>query len=140
MNRALIPCLFLALPALAAPPVDYTVTNAGEIGEPLSDAPVDVDDGAAVFASAGCDACHRARGFETAPDLGPDLSDVGRRLNEGAVRLMIVAPRVRAPDTKMPAYYDVGRYGAAPDEEVGRTRLSALEIEQLVAWLTLQAD
>ena len=98
--------------------------------------PSDIEPGEAVFANAGCADCHAAPGYEDAPSIGPDLTDVGARLTEGELRLMIVNPAIVLPNTEMPAYYEVGVLGRAPDELVGRTRLAPTEIEQLVAWLS----
>lgn len=138
MKKMLI-SLLLAAPCAGAfaedPLVDYTVVDAVEIPEPLTVWSGDPEAGAAVFEAAGCAACHRAPGHEDAARIGPDLRGVGARLSPGEMRLTIVEPRIAAPETDMPAYYAVGVYGEAPDELVGRTRLSAREIEQLVAWL-----
>lgn len=128
-------------PALA----DYTVVDAVEIPAPLVEltgarSAIEAA-GAAVFEEAGCAACHRAPGHWRAPRIGPDLSDAGARLSPGEIRLMVVEPRIMRADTDMPSYYAVGVYGEAPDELVGRTRLSAAQIERVVAWLaSLEGD
>ncbi len=129
MRRAL-PFLLLLAPAAAAEEalVDYVVEDAAAIPAALAPPAGGPDIAAALFESAGCAGCHGA-------GKGPDLSDIGARLTEGEIRLMIVEPRIVYPETEMPAYYTPGRFGEAPDELVGRTRLSAGEIEALVAWL-----
>lgn len=129
--------LLIALaPAAAAEDalVDYIVENAAAIPAPLAEGG-DAATGPAVFAEAQCAGCHATPENEDAPPIGPDLSGVGARLTEGEIRLMVVAPMVPFPNTEMPGYYIVGEIGEVPDELVGRTRLSALEIEHLVAWL-----
>lgn len=114
--------------------VDYIVENAAAIPAPLAPGG-DAAAGPAIFEAAQCAGCHAAPGNEDAPPIGPDLAGVGARLTEGEIRLMIVAPMVPFPETEMPGYYIVGQIGEVPDELVGRTRLSALEIEHLVAWM-----
>jgi sulfur-oxidizing protein SoxX len=139
MTRLSLILFGLGIPALAAasaPLVDYVVENASSIPDPLVawDGPSAM--GAAVFVESGCVDCHRAPGFEGGPNIGPDLADAGARLTPGEIRLMIVEPAISTPETEMPAYYSVGIAGAVDDDLVGRTRLSAEEVEQLVAWLS----
>ncbi|MEM7524295.1 MAG: c-type cytochrome [Pseudomonadota bacterium] len=136
-RAALIFALCAASPAAGDDAlVDYVVENGASIPAPL----VAVDDGAeagaAVFAAAGCADCHKTPGDPDAPAIGPDLTDVGARLTAGEIRLMIVDPRIPLPDTEMPGYYAVGVFGEAPDELVGLTRLSAGDVERLVAYLS----
>ena len=126
--------------AAEEPLVDYVVENAAAIPAPLAGWTGPAEAGAAVFGDAGCAECHAAPGFEDAPAIGPDLTGVGARLTEGEIRLMIVNPSIILPETDMPAYYEVGVLGEAPDELVGRTRLTPTEIEQAVAWLASLKD
>ena len=120
---ALIP--FVAAPAWADDAlVPYTVVDTSTIPAPLVEGAADPERGAALMLGAGCSACHQK-----------DLNGVSDRLSEGEIRLMIVAPEIRAPETTMPAYYIVGEYGDAPDDLVGRTRLSAPDIEAIIAYL-----
>ena len=110
--------------AKAAELVPYVVENANAIPEPLVEGAPDAELGAALMLTAGCSACHQK-----------DLNRISERMTAGEMRLMIVAPEVRVPDTAMPAYYKVGVYGEAPEELVGGTRLSAEEIEAVIAYL-----
>lgn len=116
--------------------VDYIVVDAASIPAPLVawDGPAEA--GAAVFAASGCADCHRAPGHEEAPRIGPDLAGIGNRLTQGEIRLMIVEPSISNPETEMPAYYSIGVVGEVEDDLVGRTRLGAAEVEQLVLWLS----
>lgn len=134
-KRAALLLVTLIAPAAAAeaPLVDYVVENAASIPAPLVEGAADPAAGAAVFDAAGCAGCHGA-------DAGPDLAGVGARLSEGAIRLAIVNPAILWPETAMPAYYAIGRLGEVPDDLVGRTRLSAGEVEALVAWLAARKD
>lgn len=129
MIRNLVLALILApITAEAAVLVDYVVNDGASIPAPLADWSGGPGPGEALYRSAGCAACHDG------PDA-PDLADIGRRLTIGEIRLMIVEPRIPFPETAMPAYYTPGRMGEAPDELVGATRLTALEIEQIIAYL-----
>ncbi len=124
MKRLAAILLTIYMPAKAAELAPYIVVNANAIPEPLIEAPADPELGVALMLGAGCSACHQK-----------DLNRISLRMTDGEMRLMIVAPEVRAPDTAMPAYYKVGVYGAVPDDQVGKTRLSAAEVEAIIAYL-----
>ena len=127
----------------AEPVVAYIITNGSEIAYSLTGAPGDAARGRALYeagARAGCPACHGVPGVATktvtAPDLsGPDLSGIGGRMNAGAIRLWIVAPVAIAEDTAMPAFYAPGQRDGAEDPLYGGPALTAVEIEDLVAYL-----
>lgn len=122
--------ILLLLPAAAAaePLADYVVEDAASIPAPLAPAS---GAGDRLFAE-HCAGCHESG---RAPGPAPDLTDVSARLTEGEIRLMIVEPRIALPGTEMPAFYAPGRFGEAPEPMVGRTLLSAGEIEAIVAFL-----
>ncbi len=111
-------------PAYGADLAPYIVVNANAIPEPLVEVEPDPELGAALMLGVGCSACHQK-----------DLNRISDRMTDGEMRLMIVAPEVRVPDTVMPAYYKVGIYGEVTEERVGRTLLSAEEIEAIIAYL-----
>ncbi len=106
----------------------YTVENAAAIASPLTEAEAGPEGGSILFDSAGCAFCHEE-------GTAPRLDDAGARLTEAEMRMMIVDPRIVYPETAMPAYYTPGRFGEAPEPLIGRTLLSATEIERLVEWL-----
>ena len=110
--------------AFAADLAPYIVVNANAIPEPLIEGPADPELGAALMLGVGCSACHQK-----------DLNRISDRMTDGEMRLMIVAPEVRTPDTVMPGYYKVGLYGEVDEDLVGKTRLSATEIEAIIAYL-----
>lgn len=124
MKRLAAILLTIYMPAKAAELAPYIVVNANAIPEPLFEGPADLELGAALMLGAGCSACHQK-----------DLNRIGDRMTDGEMRLMIVAPEVRVPDTAMPAYYKVGVFGKVPDDQVGKTRLSAAEVEAIIAYL-----
>ncbi|MGB0505806.1 MAG: c-type cytochrome [Pikeienuella sp.] len=126
----------VGLSGAAADLTPYTVENAASVPVPLAGLTGDAVKGPIVFAKAKCADCHAIPGEAEGSAIGPDLNAVGTRLTPGEIRLMLIDPRITYPDTDMPAYYAVGIYGEAPDELVGRTRLTAEEIEALVVWLS----
>lgn len=124
MKRLAAILLTIYMPAKAAELAPYIVVNANAIPKPLIEGPAGPELGAALMLGAGCSACHQK-----------DLNRISDRMTDGEMRLMIVAPEIRIPDTAMPAYYKVGVYGEAPDDQVGKTRLSATEVEAIIAYL-----
>ncbi|MEM9144818.1 MAG: hypothetical protein AAGC57_01375 [Pseudomonadota bacterium] len=121
--------LALALPAAAqdavTPPpiVAYTITDGRMIAQSLTGEPGDPRRGKGLFASAGCDTCH---GGWPVP---------GAALADGEIRLWIVAPQVLAPDTAMPPAYAPGQRDGASDPLHGGPKLTAEQIEHIVAYL-----
>ena len=68
-------------------------------------------------------------------NIGPDLAGVGSRLNEGQLRLRIVDTSIIDPLTIMPSFYRLdGLYRVLPAYQ-GKPVLTAVEIEDVVAYL-----
>jgi L-cysteine S-thiosulfotransferase len=67
-------------------------------------------------------------------DVGPSLAGVGSRQSVPALRQHIVDPQVLSPDSVMPAYF-VTTYTRVAAAYVGKSILSAQEVEDLVAYL-----
>lgn len=128
-------------PAAAGEPVvSYTIVDGRAIPESLTGEPGDAERGRALYADdprAGCPACHGEPGAkgETGEAEAPDLSGAGARLSPGELRLWLVAPEVLDEDTAMPPYYAAGQRTGAEDPLYGGPRLTAGEIEDLVAYL-----
>jgi L-cysteine S-thiosulfotransferase len=129
-------------PASTAEPgstlVGYNIVD-DAIPEPLSGRTGNAERGRkiAVSREAGnCLACHRLPEPEPSQgDLGPDLSQVGRRLTPGQIRLRLVDESRLNPATLMPPYYRVdGLYRVARQYQ-GKPVLTATEIEDVVAYL-----
>lgn len=116
-------------PSVAAEPiVAYRITDGARIAQSLTGAAGDPDAGRALYGSeaAGCTVCH-----------GPadaDPSPFGTR-EAGVIRLWIVAPEAIDPATEMPSFYAPGQRLEADDPLYGGPRLTAAEIEDLVAYL-----
>ncbi|MGF1503070.1 MAG: hypothetical protein ACFBSD_14765 [Paracoccaceae bacterium] len=109
--------------AAGAEPVAYTIRNFEEIPASLTGQAGDAGLGARLWRAEalGCRACHG-----TPPGAGR---------SPGKVRLWLVAPRLADPDTPMPSYYAAGQRQRPDDPRFGGPRLTAAEIEALVAFL-----
>ena len=85
-----------------------------------------------------CVLCHRIKGLEVPfqGDLGPDLSDVGARLNPGQIRYRIVDASQLNPETVMPPYFRTHGLNQVAESHQGETILSAETIEHLVEYLS----
>lgn len=69
-------------------------------------------------------------------NLGPDLSHIASRLNEGELRLRVVDEKQLNPQTIMPGYYrNPSLLTLVANEYSGKTLLSAQEVEDIVAYL-----
>jgi L-cysteine S-thiosulfotransferase len=68
-------------------------------------------------------------------NIGPDLAGVGSRLSEGQLRLRIVDTSKIDPDTIMPPFYRVEGLNRVPPGYQGKPVLTAMEIEDVVAYL-----
>jgi len=70
-------------------------------------------------------------------NLAPGLTSVGARYSEGQIRQRIVDSRKVNPQTIMPAYYESEGFVRVAPAYRGRTILSAEQIEDVVAYLTM---
>jgi L-cysteine S-thiosulfotransferase len=68
-------------------------------------------------------------------NIGPDLAGVGSRLSEGQLRLRIVDTGKIDPNTIMPPFYRVEGLSRVPPAYQGKPVLTAVEIEDVVAYL-----
>ena len=147
MRQAIAIIFALATAPLAAEEpervVAYRIVDAREIPESLTGAPGDAEAGRKLYydlKATGCSGCHGSPGGPGAQtDAGavdaPKLDRVAARMPEGTIRLWLVAPQVLRPGTTMPGYYSVGQRTDPNDPRYGETRLSAAEIEDIVAYL-----
>lgn len=140
MRRAIATAMLILAP-LAAPAEDrvvaYRIVDADQIPASLTGATGDAERGRALYADpemGDCVSCHGLPGEEKGAEA-PALEGIARRLPEGRIRLWIVAPEVIAPGTEMPAYYKPGQRDDPKDPRFGEPRLSAGEIEDIVAYL-----
>jgi sulfur-oxidizing protein SoxX len=68
-------------------------------------------------------------------NIGPDLSGAGSRWSEGQLRLRIVDASKFNPDTIMPPFYRVDGLSRVPTAYRGKPVLTAVEVEDVVAYL-----
>ncbi len=132
--RRLIAATYLLCATLAAAPIGADTLP------PLTTEPGRVDAGLDVFVdrrSGHCVLCHRVAALDVPfqGDLGPDLSDVGRRLTSAQIRFRIVDASALNPETIMPPYYRTDGLVQVPRDLQNRTVLTREEIEHLVAYL-----
>ncbi|MEM6999317.1 MAG: sulfur oxidation c-type cytochrome SoxX [Pseudomonadota bacterium] len=110
---------------------------------PLHEQPGDAARGQAVFVSrtAGhCVLCHAIQGLKAdfQGDVGPDLSSIGARLTAAQIRFRIVDAAQLNPDTIMPPYYRTSGLHQVQAAYQNQPALSASEVEDLVAFLSIQ--
>jgi sulfur-oxidizing protein SoxX len=128
-----------AVTATAQAAEDYKVVK-GTIPASLTGKAGDASKGkkAAIHTRKGnCLACH-VMPIPEQPfhgEVGPDLSDIGSRAKPAELRMRIVDPKVLNPDTIMPAFYKTKGLHRVPKKFVGKTMLSAQDIEDIIAYL-----
>jgi sulfur-oxidizing protein SoxX len=86
-----------------------------------------------------CLACHANKGMAKEPfhgEIGPTLDGVADRYSPEQLRAIIVNPKeVLGPDTVMPAFYVADPAPRVSKNFVGKTILSAQQVEDVVAYL-----
>jgi L-cysteine S-thiosulfotransferase len=126
--------------ASAATLVKYTVSDGDRINASLTGKPGDPVTGKKVAINrkqGNCLACHSlpAPKQQYHGAIGPDLRGVGSRYSEGELRLRIVNPKIVNSETFMPAFYRNDGLHRVQKKWVGKTILSAEQVEDLVAYL-----
>jgi sulfur-oxidizing protein SoxX len=122
----------------------YVVVGDG-IPEPLTTTPGDPARGKAVVTNRQvglCLLCHSGPFPEEKfqGDLAPSLAGAGNRLSIPQLRLRIVDGSRLNPDTIMPAYYKTEGLQRVAPAFVGKTVLTAQQIEDVVAFLATLKD
>lgn len=137
-----------------APPdavVAYTVEDGRRIADSLTGSVGVAARGLKLYAGDGRTGCIRCHGLPDAPGLRgdavaatahrprrgvPALDRVGSRIDPGQIRLWLVAPDFLGLVKGKTSLYAAGQRGAPDDPLFGGPRLTAAEIEDLVAWLS----
>lgn len=122
-------------------PDDVKLTD-GVIAASLTGEEGDAEEGALVFASkklGNCLACHANAAMSDQlfhGDVGPPLDGVGSRWSAEEIRAIVVNSKsVFGDQTVMPGFYSL-KVGLNPREDlVGKTILSAEQVEDVVAYL-----
>lgn len=90
--------------------------------------------------SGHCVLCHQLAN-SSAPfqgNIGPALDGVGERLDADQIRYRLVDNRRLNPGSLMPAYFSTSNLQQVATGFKGKTVLSAIQIEDLVAYLAAQ--
>ncbi|MEL6478199.1 MAG: cytochrome c [Pseudomonadota bacterium] len=124
----------------------YVITDNRSIDAPLAGQTGDWQRGRTLYFDrkrAGCSGCHGSPGGPGAEivagnENAPRLARIADRMAPGEIRLWIAAPVVIAPGTEMPAYFLAGQRRDAEAPVPNGPRLTAGEIEDLVAYLSRQ--
>ena len=116
----------------------YTVVR-DTIPQPLTAQPGDAAAGKRVIENrklGNCLSCHAmALPDDDQGNIGPDLHAVGARLKPEQLRLRLVNMKLVDPTTIMPAYYRVDGLTDVAKAFVGKSILTAQQIEDVVAFL-----
>ncbi|MCS6891743.1 MAG: sulfur oxidation c-type cytochrome SoxX [Rhodovarius sp.] len=144
--RLAIPAALALLLALSSPAalsrdtqlVPFRIVE-DSIPEPLTSQPGDPARGREVAldrSRGNCITCHNMPvEADFQGNLGPPLDGVGERYSIGELRLRIVDMKRINPESNMPSFYRLeGLHGVRRDW-VGRTILTAQEVEDLLAYL-----
>ena len=140
-HSRLLCALVLGLAIQRAQAADFVVENYG-IALPLTPQPGDAARGAKILSDrdlGNCLACHAAAvDEEFFGTTGPSLLGVGARLTAAQLRLRVVDPKRINPATMMPAYFRTEGLNRVLPEFVGKTILTAQQVEDVVAFLAMQ--
>ena len=111
-----------------APLVKYTIVDEESIPEPLTGTPGDPVKGVKSAIFMPVDQPYMG-------EVGPSLIGVASRYSAGELRMLIVNPKVINEDTMMPAFYRADGLHRVRKAFVGKTRLNAQQVEDIVAYL-----
>ena len=114
----------------------------GVLDAPLTDKAGDPKAGREIFANrkmGNCLACHVVTDLLDSEqfhgEVGPPLDGVADVYTVGELRARIVNPKTELPDTIMPAFYRIGGTNRTAEKFVGKTILSAQQVEDVLAYL-----
>jgi sulfur-oxidizing protein SoxX len=123
--------------------VPYEIAGGG-IAESLTGSPGDAVRGRALVLArtTTCILCHSGPFPETRfqGDLAPDLTGAGNRWSASQLRLRLVDASRLNPETIMPSYYRKDGLVRVGRNFTGKPILSAVEIEDIVAFLATLRD
>ena len=143
MRRSLVAALALCLSAgsaCAEGPITLDVVN-DSLPKSLTGAPGKADAGKKVFLTrtlGNCLACHQVTSLKSEDfhgEFGPSLDGVAGRYTEAQLRLIIADPKRIFTNTVMPAFYKNDGLSRVRPEFVGKSILTAAQVEDVVAYL-----
>jgi sulfur-oxidizing protein SoxX len=115
----------------------------GAVAQPLTGAPGDSAAGRKYFANrklGNCLACHSTKDMGEHlfhGDVGPSLDGVGGRYQPRELRAILVNSKaVFGPDTVMPGFYSLKVGKHVRKDLVGKTILTAEQVDAIVAYLS----
>ena len=123
-------------------PSDVTTSEYGAVEVSLTGQPGDPENGAQVVMDrklGNCLACHANSDMADQPfhgEVGPVLDGVADRWSEAELRGMLVNSKNMFPGTIMPAFYVEAGYTRPKEDFVGKTILTAQQVEDVVAYLS----
>ncbi len=107
--------------------------------KPLNIENGNINKGVMLFKSrkTNCLSCHKAplQDEKFQGNLGPSLLGVGSRYSREDIRIRLINAKLINPKTIMPAYFKIIDYPRTPNKYLGKTILSAEEVEHLVEYL-----
>ncbi len=150
LSRSLAAGLAIALTATAATagatePGDVKFEGA-TVTASLTGEPGDPARGRATYVDrklGNCLACHVSADVENEPfpgNVGPALDGVADRYSEAELRALIANSKVVFESTVMPGFYTLKEGQRVAEKFVGKTILSAQQVEDLVAYLMTLKD
>jgi len=123
-------------------PADVEITSEFTVPQPLTTEMSDAFRGLNVFTDrklGNCVACHSnfdVAGMQFLGEIGPNLDWIGDYLTEAEIRAIIVdSKQVLGSGTVMPAFYTTREGVRTLEEFRGKTILTALQVEDVVAYL-----
>lgn len=136
-------CVGIATTAAATDiaPAEVKIVD-GVLAQPVSDAPVSAADGRKVFADrklGNCLACHANSDLSEQlfhGEVGPSLDGAGERWTPEQLRAIVVNSKaVFGEQTVMPGFYSLDVGVNVRKDLVGKTILTAAQVEAIVAYL-----
>ncbi len=143
MRRALMAAfslLLVAAGAAAQEPIKLDVVD-NSLPKSLTGSAGNADVGKKVFLTrtlGNCLACHQVSSLKSEEfhgEFGPSLDGVAGRYSEAQLRLIVADPKRIFTDTVMPAFYKNDGLSRVRPEFVGKTILTAAQVEDVVAFL-----
>ena len=143
MQRTLataVALLLLGAAAAAQEPIRLDIVD-GSLPKSLTGASGNADAGKKVFLTrtlGNCLACHQVTNLKSEEfhgEFGPSLDGVASRYTEAQLRLIVSDPKRIFTDTVMPAFYRNDGLSRVRPEFVGKSILTAAQVEDVVAFL-----
>lgn len=127
--------------AVEMAPGDVAIVD-GKVSQSLTGAPGNADDGRKAFADrklGNCLACHTNPEMSEQlfhGEIGPSLDGVAERWSTEELRAIVVNSKaVFGPQTVMPGFYSLEVGKNVREDLVGKTILTAEEVESIIAYL-----